>query len=336
MPDELPSAFECLSVAERSISAALVYRAAGRHHQVRAEALAGAVPLDITPRRHGGHRDGALRPRSRIMTELDAPPTNSAAPRALGPAGALLLLFVNYAAFSLIIVVGAALGGGDTLSPPFAGASVVVGPLVALYVGLVRYAPHEPTRAALGLLAPRGRQVSVLLATTLLGLALSLPGLATIERLAAATGAHDESVSQELAAFLIAGALASAFIDEVLFRGFLQVRLARTTGPWRAYAMTQGFYLIAQLHVYAMVEAMFVGVPLGLIAVRTRCTWALVAGHVACVGGMLCWEAAAPAPRSPFAVAVSVAVALLALLAAWRLAGREARERNREIAAGRG
>jgi membrane protease YdiL (CAAX protease family) len=208
--------------------------------------------------------------------------------RQLRPTGALLLLFVHFAAFLTVLMLGEWISGGDTVGIMFLVGAALIGPLAALYVGLVRYAPDEPTVAALRLGAPTGRQLAILPLAVIACVAVSIPAADVTARLLALfpmDKGGNEVVVGDVAdvqkALVFVQIFLAPFVDELLFRGFLQPRLAKSVGNWRAFAIVVGLYGIAQINPRFIPQAMIVGVPLGFVAMLVESVWVLVAAHVA-------------------------------------------------------
>jgi len=94
-------------------------------------------------------------------------------PKPFTPAGAILLVLVHFAAYLGVFLLGSLLSDGE-VNLTFGFAAVLVAPLVAMYVGLVRYAPAEGTLAALRLVRPQGREPLRIVLAIVMGAGLSL------------------------------------------------------------------------------------------------------------------------------------------------------------------
>jgi membrane protease YdiL (CAAX protease family) len=255
------------------------------------------------------------------------------------PAGALLLLFVYYGAYMAAILLGGLVSEGDHVGVLFFAAAAVVAPLCATYVGLNRYAAEEPTRAALRLDRPRGRDwiqigLAVVAGATLAPLAVELrvamQQLMPLDALPADVQAElDAALAQtgSQVGLALAELALIPFAQEVLLRGLIQPRLEAPLGRWRALAATALLSMLAALHPFVMPGALVLAVPLGLLAMAAG-TWAAIAARIAVglapvalalVGQPLPdVDAAAPGHVAPAALVASTLVAAAAVLVAWR------------------
>src|SRR5690349_17806846 len=87
--------------------------------------------------------------------------------------GAVLLALIAISGFMTVGLLGQMLKRQAMFDPVTGIVGLTVGPLVALFVALVRYAPKEGTAAALGL--DRRPPVGGLLLAVVAGVAVSLP-----------------------------------------------------------------------------------------------------------------------------------------------------------------
>jgi membrane protease YdiL (CAAX protease family) len=258
-------------------------------------------------------------------------------PRPFQATSALLLVVVQLLAALGVLLLGAAVSGGDRVGAVFLGAIPTVAPLVALYVGLVRYAPDEPTAAALRLQRPAGAWPLIGLAL-IFGAALSPVLLFLQEALLSLVPA--EPLSPELenelraamerpatVAFLALSQIALApLAHEALYRGFIQPRLVAGLGARRGVLIAAIFFAAAQLTPGLLPIALLVGLSLGVIALAAGTTWAPVAAHAAIGGtpflaaalGMPFVEGESTTLGAP-ALLGGAAVAAAALALIWRL-----------------
>jgi hypothetical protein len=256
------------------------------------------------------------------------------------PAATLLLLLVYYGGYMAVVLLGGMVSEGELVGVLFFAAAAVVAPLAALYVGLTRYAPAEDTVAALGLERPRGRQWLQIALAVLAGAALAPLAIELRVRIQELMpmDALPADVQAELSAALaqtgsqIGLALAELalipFAQEVLFRGFMQPRLAAVVGPGRAIAVVAVLSALSALHPFVMPVALGLALPLGLLAVAAG-TWAAVAARVAVGLAPVALalvdrplpdvDAAAPGHIAPVWLAGCALVAVLAVAAAWWL-----------------
>jgi membrane protease YdiL (CAAX protease family) len=246
------------------------------------------------------------------MDPAPAPP-----PQELRPSGAFLILLVYVLALAAVLLVGAAFADDDSVGIPFVVAALVVGPLAALYVGLVRHAPREPTAAALRLLRPSGRELRILATTVVLGVALA-PVTQALDTLL--ISAFEIKAAPEVAAelermtglIIVAAVLAQPVAEELLFRGFLLPRLAATSGRGTALLLVTGVYTLAQLQLSPpeAASALVLGGALGVAALASETAWVAIAGHVAHQAARI-----VNYPAWAAAVGAAVAAAIVAILA---------------------
>jgi hypothetical protein len=249
--------------------------------------------------------------------------------RPFGPGAALLLLLVTFAANAVVLLVGDSLSDGP-VGIVFFAAAAVLGPLVAIYVGLVRHAPDEPTGPALGLVLPRGRAWVLLGLAALIGAALSPLVVYLTEQLLALLPkdtAPDEAAAEWLAALevpatrvLIAVAEIGLipFVREALLRGFIQPRLVASSGPLRALSLVVLLDLVTLPFPELFPQTLVAAVPLSLLALAARTTWVPIVGHVALVLGPVGLMALELEP-GPALCGGGAALAVVLLALAWRL-----------------
>lgn len=263
-------------------------------------------------------------------------PQNSAA---LRPGGALLLVLIHLAALQTVYVLAFATGG-QVVSVLNVYAAAVVGPLVALYIGLNRYSRDLPTAAALGLSRPRGRQWGGIVLAVFAGAAVAPVASDVTARIVAAwpldaapedllEGARTPGAA--MVVVLVAGELlARPFVEELLFRGFLQRKMTVSVGARRAFAWTVALYTAFLLNPRFAPAAMIVGIVTGVLVWAFDATWVAIAAHVAfqaapftlAVVGCPLPSYDSPTPPLPPAVSlasVGATTALLAAAARWRI-----------------
>jgi membrane protease YdiL (CAAX protease family) len=218
----------------------------------------------------------------------------SAPSRPFSPGAALLLLLVYFAANAVVLLIGDSLSDGPVGSVFFAAAAVLA-PLVAVYVGLVRHAPDEPTAAALVLKAPHGRAwvhiaLAVVIGAALAPLAYELT--ARLIELLPAGDAPDEVMLEWLAAQRlpatqalvdVSALLLIPFTRETLFRGLMLPRLGAVLGTRRAVSLVVLLDLVTQPFPELPPHGLVAAVPLCMLAIAARSTWAPFAGHVALI-----------------------------------------------------
>jgi len=201
--------------------------------------------------------------------------------------GAVLLALIAISGFMTVGLLGQMLKRQAMFDPVTGVVALVVGPLVALFVALVRYAPEQGTAAALGLdRAPPG---AALLLAVVAGAAVGLPlddlVLRMFElfprKLAPATeAALAEAGAVSEVALLVGLVLAIPLAHELLYRGFMQPRLTTRLGVWGAIgtaALLHCGELFMNPH---YLPSVFVIAVLSGIAAYAGGVWAAVAVHV--------------------------------------------------------
>ena len=198
-------------------------------------------------------------------------------PQELRPGGAFLILLVYVLAVAAVFLVGGALGEDELVGIPFVVAALVVGPLAALYVGLLRHAPHEPTASALRLTRPSRRELGLVAVAALVGVALA-PVTQVLDALLTSALAIEPpspeamaQVDRMIGLVLVAELLAQPFAEELLFRGFLLPRLAATSGRGTALFLVTGVYALSHLQLAPMeaASALILGGALGVAALAS-------------------------------------------------------------------
>ncbi len=256
--------------------------------------------------------------------------TNSPPPRPFGPGAALLLLLVTFAANAVVLLIGDSLSDGP-VGIVFFVAAAVLAPLVAVYVGLVRHAPDEATAPALRLELPRGRAWVHLLLAVGAGVALAPLALELTARVLEALPkeeAPDEAMAEWLAALklpatqvliAVAQIVVIPFAREALFRGFMQPRLVGVVGARRAIGIVVLIDLIAQPFPDVVPRAIVAAVPLSLLALWSRTTWAPLVAHVTLVVAQGALEVGMGMALPPSLLLGGAALALGFLALSWRL-----------------
>lgn len=79
-------------------------------------------------------------------------------------------------------------------------------------------------------------------------------------------------------------AVAPAFAEELLFRGYLQRRLLERWNPWVAVLVTSAIFAAFHIQPHAVVFAFPIGIWLGILAWRTGSVWPGIVCHAAING----------------------------------------------------
>jgi membrane protease YdiL (CAAX protease family) len=233
--------------------------------------------------------------------------------------GAVLLVLVNFAAFLGVLLLGSALSGEEeTISVAFRIAAALVAPLTALYVGLLRHAPAEDTRAALRLLAPTRPQWRSIALALVCGAALGPLVTLTYEYLLSLLPPDPEA--QPLSAtdlVLLAGAqLVAAALLEALYRGLVQPRLVATLGARRGLGVTVLIFIVGQVNALTIPASLLTAAVTGIAAFACGSTWAAIVASVAMQAVVVLMPDGMP---PLWLVGAGAGVAAAALYALWRL-----------------
>jgi membrane protease YdiL (CAAX protease family) len=222
-------------------------------------------------------------------------------PPAPGPRTAFLFGFIHLTVFILVFALGASLVEATSALLVNEGVAALVAPLLALYVALARWAPTEPTLAAVGLVRLPGgtwRALRVLTFAIVLGAALALLASEISARVlellpmppldggGGVGGGGDVGDSMYVgteAVLVFCWAVLAPMAEEMLYRGFLQPRVRVGTyaaGNWRAALLVAGVFALVQTNPRAIPAAFLLGLGLALAARSGASTWASIATHV--------------------------------------------------------
>lgn len=248
------------------------------------------------------------------------------APPPFRPLGALLLVLCYFGGLIGVALLGSAFASGETIAVHFNAAARVVAPLVALYVALWRWAPDEPLGRALGLGLPQGREWVRLLLGIIAGAAAVWPGSALLELGLSSVASVDApeavaAVQQALkdpairALLYVSAAFAVPAAHELLFRGFLQPRLARMVGRSSALAMTAALMILVSVDARRALAAMVGILLVGVVRAFSTGLWPALVASVAHETVAVLVDYGDRAPRTDLLpVAAGAAACALALL----------------------
>jgi uncharacterized protein len=255
-------------------------------------------------------------------------------PPKLGPGGAFLLVLIHLAGAMTVGLLAINLANDRSIML-FIAAGVIVGPLMALYVGLNRYTPHLTTRQALRLERPRGRsELALLGAAIIAGAALSPLATEVTVRifrawpLQEAAGAFAEP-SDTMGRILldIAYLLVSPVTQEALFRGLILGGLRVSVGRRRALFVATVLYVAAIIQPHVMPAALMLALVTGVLALRGRSLWIPIAAHITTrlFDGLILWGEEwpsatnpGPAPQPLWLLGLCGGVLVVTLVALWR------------------
>ena len=214
----------------------------------------------------------------------EAPPAGQ--PDKLTVGGAVLLALIAISGFMTVGLLGQMLKK-DALQDPVTGVvALVVGPLIALFVALVRYAPNEDTARAVGLRqAPRVLPLGLaVVAGAAAGLPLDDVVLRMFElfprKLPAGAELALEGNALSEVVLLVGVVLLIPVAHELLYRGFLLPRLVPRLKLWGAVgtvALLHAGELFMNPHYLPSVLGL--AVLAGIAAVGGG-VWAAIALHV--------------------------------------------------------
>jgi membrane protease YdiL (CAAX protease family) len=259
-----------------------------------------------------------------------APPDK---PDPLTPGGAVLLTLIAFSGFMTVGLVAQMLKS-DAIGDPVIGlAAFIIGPLIALFVGLYRYAPDEGTAVALGL-ARRPRVLPLLLAVVA-GAAAGLPLDEVVLRMyqwfphevRAAAGAQGGTAWRGTQATMAIGLIvAIPLVYELLYRGLVQPRLVPRMGALGAIGTAALLHVLGLfMNPHALPSLVAIAILAG-VAAWADGVWAAIALHVAARSARVVVDLAGfavpgPGPDgavvhlSPAAVAACAAVVVVAAAA---------------------
>ncbi len=249
------------------------------------------------------------------------------------PGGAFLLVLIYLAGAMTVglLAINLASDGSILL---FVAAAGVVGPLIALYVGLNRYTPHRSTRQALRLVAPSRRELGLLGVAVVAGAALAPLAVEITIRIFRAWPLDDRTDAfpepTDTGAWIIlavAQLLVSPFAQEALFRGLILGGLRDSVGERRALFVATVLYVAAIVQPHVMPVALLLALVTGVLALRSRSLWIPITAHITTrlVEVGVLWGEDWPSathqgpPGQPLWLLITCAVVLITALAAvWR------------------
>ena len=172
--------------------------------------------------------------------------------------------------------------------------------LTQTIMGLAAFIPArlspKPARVRLGLLRPVlplwGYPVVMVGSLTPLALGVALAELvATV--LPSDTSArliYEQMTLPWAVPFVVCIALAPGFVEETLFRGYVQRRLLQRWRPWVAILVTSILFGLFHLNPPAVVNAFVLGLWLGILAWRTGSVWPGALCHAFINGAWNTWR----------------------------------------------
>ncbi|MEX0613170.1 MAG: CPBP family intramembrane glutamic endopeptidase [Pirellulales bacterium] len=179
-------------------------------------------------------------------------------------------------------------------------AFILLGIPTQLIIGLAAIVPAclspVPVRQRLGLVRPRlpwWGNLAVMLGTSLpfgigvaaaYGLATVIPPDPSVERL------YRAMTLPIAVPFVLFIALAPGFMEELLFRGYMQRRLLERWSAWPAILVTSLLFAILHITPHAIAVALPVGIWFGVVAWRTGSVWPGILGHAFVNGAWNVWQ----------------------------------------------
>jgi membrane protease YdiL (CAAX protease family) len=235
------------------------------------------VPPDTIVRQHGG--------RPRVWTVFTV--------YALAFAGTIIAQIAAVAIF----VAWHVLRGGDiqqikTELPRMISAPeifIALGLVSQIVIGLAAIVPAsrspEPIRLRLGWVNPNlpGWSYPVIAMSVLvpfaLGLALAIGVTQLIKPDESVQQLYDQISWRTVVPFVLFIALVPAFLEELLFRGYIQRRLLQRWSPWVAIFVTSVLFTLMHITPQAMAAVFPLGIWLGVLAWRTGSVWPGIVCH---------------------------------------------------------
>ncbi len=183
---------------------------------------------------------------------------------------------------------------------------------------LEQYGLRRPHVGPLGCLA-------LVFGTVLLGMVGQLLAAPLLQYFSTGVTAVVESRGEmsllTFAAFLPCVSLVPGFVEEILFRGYLQRRLLRRLRPFWAIGWSTVIFAILHLDLYQGVSVIPVGIWLGVIAWRTGSIWPAIICHVAFNAWVNAWAFVGQQGLVSTATYVDVSYTVLGLAVAGFLIG---------------
>jgi membrane protease YdiL (CAAX protease family) len=171
-------------------------------------------------------------------------------------------------------------------------AFILLGLSAQLVIGLAALLPArwspEPTRSRLGLVRadlPAWGYLAVAvgsLAPLAAGVALAVGVTRLVPADQSVAQLYQEMTWAAAVPFVLFVALAPAFVEELLFRGYIQRRLLQRWSPWVAIGVSSLLFTVMHITPQAMAGVLPLAVWLGVLAWRTGSVWPGIACH-ACV-----------------------------------------------------
>ncbi len=221
---------------------------------------------------------------------------------------ALLATFVAQVAITIIIAALLIAGGTNPQDLPQQMQGFVVTPMGFIMLAATgqivfgmtayfaaRWSP-QPTLSRLGLVRPRVPLVAlpVIMIGALFPLAI---GVALAELIALAippdpsvAALYENMTSPMAVPFILFIALAPGFVEEMLFRGYVQTRLLQRWPAWVAILVTSTIFGIFHVTPHAIVFAFVLGLWLGVLAWRTGSIIPSIACHAFVNGAWNVWQ----------------------------------------------
>jgi uncharacterized protein len=154
----------------------------------------------------------------------------------------------------------------------------------------------QPLARRLGLVRPTvpAMHVAVLIAGALapfaLGMSLAYALTEVIEPDPSVAAMYEKMTLEMAVPFLLFIALAPGFFEELLFRGYIQRRLAQRWNSWVAVMVTSFVFAVFHVAPHTVVFAFPVGIWLGLLAWKTGSIWPGILCHALINGLWNVWQ----------------------------------------------
>ena len=255
---------------------------------------------------------------------------------------ALGAIVVSQIIFGIALAVWCATNGGDLqnlakelpdmLTKPLAFIALAM--LSQLSFGLAAIIPArlspEPTLSRLGLVSAKlpkwGFPVVMLsvIAPAALGLGLAHAVAWVIKPDPSVQKLYEQMTAGVAVPFILCIALAPGFVEEIMFRGYVQRRFLQRWSPWTAIGVSSLIFALMHITPHAIAFAFPIGVWLGAVAWRTGSVWPGILCHAFINGFWNIWQIGArlagiPARLQIVTAAIVVAVGIGCFVISLRL-----------------
>jgi membrane protease YdiL (CAAX protease family) len=244
---------------------------------------------------------------------------------------ALGAILASQVIFGIVLVIWYTASGRNVQNLASELSDLITKPLVFISLALLsqvlfglaaiipaRLSP-EPTLDRLGLVTPRlpTWAFPVIMLSTIAPAALGLAAAQALARVIAPDPSvrklYEQMTMDVAIPFILCIALAPGFMEELMFRGYIQRRLLQRWSPLIAIGVSSVIFAIMHITPHAIAFAFPVGLWLGVIAWRTGSVWPGILCHAFINGFWNIWQIGvrlAEVPARPQIVAAAIVVAV--------------------------